>query len=322
MKKKYSLIIAMAVIIAMTLGIATCAFAYESGIICEGCSEAISSEEVSFNEEGEAECSFCGEILASHYVNELFPEGTQAVTSYQCPDCGVSSPLGSIEYDKDGKALCPECAKNGEGLKVSDSEGIAEPEKDEFVKIEFNTSDWAKSEVEEANGKNLIPAEMKSADFTEEVSREEFSSIAVKLYEKITGKDADYSTENLPFTDCEKASDYTKYVAAAYKLGITNGTSETTFSPSQVITREQLATMLYRVVAKAKEEGIAAKNVETGEAKFADEAEISEYAEESVYYMAQCGIIKGMSTDSFVPKGVATKEQAVLISNRIIATLY
>lgn len=320
MKKIFT---SLAVVIAITACMAVCVLADESGFLCEGCEETISFEEVFVNEEGEAECAFCGEALPEHYVVELFPEGTQAATQYRCPDCGMVSPLDSVSYNKSGMAICPKCnSYSEEGINVIDSEEIIEPETESFVKIELNTSDWAKAEVEEANGKNLIAAEMKSADFSQNVTREEFTSIAVKLYEKITGKAVYYTAENLPFTDCDKASVYIKYIAAAYKLGITNGTSESAFSPSQVITREQLATMLYRVVNKSKEEGITAKETEAIEAQFADKADISDYALESVIYMAQRGIIKGMSEDTFAPKGVATKEQAVLISNRIISVLY
>lgn len=40
-----------------------------------------------------------------------------------------------------------------------------------------NASDWAFSELNEANDKNLIPDVLKEKDFTENISREEFASL-------------------------------------------------------------------------------------------------------------------------------------------------
>ena len=82
--------------------------------------------------------------------------------------------------------------------------------------------------------------------------------------------------------------------------------------------------MLYRVILKAREDGINENEMPLtlDEFAFDDDAQISEYAHESVYYMAKRGIIKGMSETEFAPQGVATKEQAILISNRIVENLY
>ena len=52
--------------------------------------------------------------------------------------------------------------------------------------------------------------------------------------------------------------------------------------------------------------------------KFADDAEISSWAKESVYYMSNIGIIKGVGDNAFGVKGNATKEQSILISSRSV----
>ena len=48
------------------------------------------------------------------------------------------------------------------------------------------------------------------------------------------------------FTDVPPDSDYAPAVAWALKTGITNGTTDTTFSPERVCTRGQIVTFLYR----------------------------------------------------------------------------
>ena len=63
-------------------------------------------------------------------------------------------------------------------------------------------------------------------------------------------------------------------------LNITNGVSETEFAPNSLITREQMATMMTRVLNQL---GIKT-NADIKE-KFADNGEISDWAQNSVYFM-------------------------------------
>lgn len=51
---------------------------------------------------------------------------------------------------------------------------------------------------------------------------------------------------DLPFTDIAADSPYRDAIAWAVEQGITTGTSETTFSPSNLCTRGQIVTFLYR----------------------------------------------------------------------------
>lgn len=190
--------------------------------------------------------------------------------------------------------------------------------------IIFNASDWAYTEVEEAHKIGIIPEEMLYDDLHNNINREKFAAVAVKLYENMVGEVPHVELDDTPFTDCDYDSEYSCYIAAAYELGITTGTSETTFSPYDNISREQLATMLFRVVKLAENKGIYTlddffdiNNVR----KFYDDADISAYAKESVYFMAEKGIIKGVDGARYAPLDTATKEQAILISYRCINIL-
>ena len=53
-------------------------------------------------------------------------------------------------------------------------------------------------------------------------------------------------TEKSSFTDVPENTWYTDAVAWAVQNGVTEGTSEETFSPHENVTREQAATFLYR----------------------------------------------------------------------------
>lgn len=174
-----------------------------------------------------------------------------------------------------------------------------------------NASDWALSELDMALKKRLIPALLKEKDFTQNITREEFAAVAVKLYEKISNKKAMLPESN-PFVDTNNEA-----VLKAYALGITTGTSATTFEPDFQITREQMATMMARVLNKFE----INTNVNLYDAeKFGDHDLMSDWSMNAIYYMSQNGIIKGVERNHFDPTGKATREQALLISGRILKT--
>lgn len=196
-------------------------------------------------------------------------------------------------------------------------------------------SSWAVGEAEEANKLGLIPSVLLGTDLTEKVNRAEFAAIAVKLYEHISNSKI-FMGDN-PFNDIS-SNKFMNEIIKASTIGITSGTSDTTFSPNALITREQMATMLCRAY---KKKAYPAWTVDTdakfplksdGVAKFSDDAQISSYAKEAVYFMASKGIINGVDDAGviFAPKndaskgdsyGLATREQAIIIALRCAKNL-
>ena len=155
-----------------------------------------------------------------------------------------------------------------------------------FTAGAYTASDWAKEELAKAEEKSLIPESLKSEDLTKSITRAEFAAVSVLLYESVSGKKAEAVSVN-PFTD---TSD--EYVLKAYNLGVTTGTSATTFDPDALLTREQAASMLTRVYKKVTLEGWEiSKDSEfkldyTAPEKFADDTDVSAWANDSVYFMA------------------------------------
>ena len=140
-----------------------------------------------------------------------------------------------------------------------------------------------------------------------------------------------------PFTDTKDIE-----VLKAYQVGITTGTSATTFHPDTLLNREQAATMLTRVYKKISIDGWEmSKDGEFADtfnglfsmpAPFADDAQISDWAKPSVYFMAANGIINGVGNNTFAPKATtdaeiaigyaqATREQALAIATRMVKNL-
>lgn len=179
-------------------------------------------------------------------------------------------------------------------------------------------SDWAKAEIEKAAEMSLIPDSLKNADLTEPINRAEFCELALLLYEKSTGKSPKPVSPN-PFTDTANPQ-----ILKAFALGITQGTSSTTFSPQALINREQCAAMLFRTLKSINPDG---SYTVTGVPDFPDQKDISSYAVEGAKFMSKLGIIKGDSSGNFMPKaateaqisagyGMATREAAILMSVR------
>lgn len=182
-----------------------------------------------------------------------------------------------------------------------------------------NASQWAVTELDKAKEAELIPEILLGKDLTKSITREEFAELAVVLYEKTTGITVVPDPEN-PFTDTTNPR-----ILKALKIGVTQGTSATTFTPNNLITREQCATMLFRTIKAIKPEGDY--SIE-GVQDFPDQKDISEYAVQPTKYMSKIGIIKGdATTGRFMPKenpsvsqaagyGMATREAAILMSVR------
>ena len=168
-------------------------------------------------------------------------------------------------------------------------------------------SQWAEEELNKANTLDVIPEIFKKQDLTQNITRREFAHVAVKLYEKLTGSKA-VAIANNPFIDTDDVE-----VLKAYNVGITQGTGADTFTPDALITREQMATMMTRALTKA---GIDTKVDLEKVSKFADDGEMHDWGKASIYYMSSIEIIKGVGNNTFNVLGNATREQALLISER------
>ncbi len=215
---------------------------------------------------------------------------------------------------------------------VSDTPANETPAVSGETSFGAKVSDWAAAELELAYANNLIPEAMTNIDLTQKVNRGEFAAIALKLYDVLSNTQTPLPAD-CPFVDI--AGDPNEdAIKKASSLDITNGTSDTTFEPSSFITREQLATMLCRVIKKHNFDGWTLAtdanypmNTE-GAVPFADDKDISDWARASVYYMSLHGIIKGVDETHFAPKNTtaqqeesgyasATREQAIIMAQRI-----
>lgn len=114
------------------------------------------------------------------------------------------------------------------------------------------------------------------------------------------------------FTDVSTADYFFDAVRWAAQFGIVTGVSETSFNPNGIITREQMAAMLYRYAKY--------KNYDTKFtsyiSSFTDGNKVSAYALDAMGWANDKGLITGVKVDVLDPQGSATRAQAGTIFAR------
>lgn len=122
-----------------------------------------------------------------------------------------------------------------------------------------------------------------------------------------------------PFADVKKTDWFYDAVCWAYQAGIVNGVSETSFAPNNRITREQMATMLFKYSALC---GFPDCSVGGTLDQFRDSASISAYAVEAMQWAVDNGLINGVSAVELAPRSNATRAQAAAILVRMVGLLH
>lgn len=141
------------------------------------------------------------------------------------------------------------------------------------------------------------------------------AQIVMILY-NLSGDTTDYSKYYVPFTDVKPGTWYYNAVAWGYDKDIVSGMSATTFAPDGLITREQMAVLLYGYTEKyapAYLGGAASLN------GFPDAASVSNWAYAAMSWAVGNGLISGIASDGadyLAPSGGATRAQIAAIMMR------
>ena len=115
-----------------------------------------------------------------------------------------------------------------------------------------------------------------------------------------------------PFSDVADGQWYTDAVVWAAETGITVGTSADTFNPNDNVTREQMATFLYRF---AEYESLDPIEVTGDLSAFPDADEVAEFATEAMTWAVGQKIIAGVD-GNLAPDGTATRAQVATVLMR------
>jgi len=168
-------------------------------------------------------------------------------------------------------------------------------------------SDWAKSDIEKAIALNIINVGG-NYNFPAPITREEFCELIYNYCYNVI-KEVDTITGENKFTDTTNSK-----IIRLNAMGIINGKSETEFAPNDLLTREEAAAILNRMVNKTIPVPVTEMYF-----NFDDEANISDWASDSIQVMCNMGVMNGVGENKFAPQDTYTTEQAIVTIVRVYA---
>ena len=139
------------------------------------------------------------------------------------------------------------------------------------------------------------------------------AQLVTMLY-RLEGQPALGDNLDYPFSDVAADSWYGSAVYWAREHGIVTGVSETTFAPNEVLTREQMAAILYRY-AQYKGYDVTASADLSG---YTDAEEIMTYAQPAMAWANAAGLIGGTRATTLSPAGSAVRGQVATILMRFM----
>jgi len=135
-------------------------------------------------------------------------------------------------------------------------------------------------------------------------------AMMVTVFHRMAGEP---NTAGLPniFTDVTDGIWYDNAVRWAAANGIVSGVGNNRFAPNDIITREQMAVLMFRY---AEVMNLELPQLRTG--VFADDAQISGWARAAVNAIFEAGIANGVGNNNFNPQGQGTRAQvATMLRN-------
>ncbi|MBC7764868.1 MAG: S-layer homology domain-containing protein [Hyphomonadaceae bacterium] len=170
-------------------------------------------------------------------------------------------------------------------------------------------SSWAASDFQAMSDSGILSDNLKNPQaLLQNITREEFADLIVRFY-------AIYQNQAVNTLPCTAIFGDTKnqMVGRANALGIIQGTSANVFSPQQAINRQEIAVMLTRALKKAFVDVTPSKTAE-----FVDMDDVAAWAKDSMSFCAAQGIINGVGDNRIAPLNTTTREQAIVLVQRVI----
>ena len=253
-------------------------------------------------------CSNCGEVIATKVIpatgahtwdnGTVTTEPTETapgVRTYTCTVCGQTK--NEIIPATGGSSVCP----GGPSCPSYGFSDVAGP------------NDWSHEGIDYCVRRSLMVG-TGAGTFSPGMNCSRAQIVQI-LY-NLSGDKTDYSRYYLPFTDVAPGAWYYDAVAWAYFNNVVSGTSETTFAPNDVITREQMAVILYGYTAEFAPEFTGnAASLNT----FPDAGSVANWAYAAMSWAVGNGLISGMGSGGvsyLAPQGSATRAQASAIIMR------
>ncbi len=187
----------------------------------------------------------------------------------------------------------------GVGIKTDEikQEPITVPETlEEYSFTDLAGHEWAEESIYALVEKGVIskPEDM-LFNPADNVTRAEMAKMTAILFNI-----ADYTGDELKFTDATLEDWYYKYVMALFENGVVKGISDTEFGSDMPITRQDICVIFARLLNEEASEPAE---------EFADIDTASDYAKDAIRLMKELGVINGYEDGTFRPHGYATRAE-------------
>ena len=179
-------------------------------------------------------------------------------------------------------------------------------EKETFKDVKKN--DWFYEAVNYVYGKKLMNG-TGNDEFSPNISTTR--GMIVTILYRLEGSP---EVANSTFTDVASTEYYAKAVAWGEANGIVKGYGEGIFGPNDLITREQLAAIMYRYSNYKKYDTSVGED--TNILSYNDISELSEYAVPSMQWACGESLVSGIGNNLLAPRGNATRAQVATILMR------
>lgn len=158
-------------------------------------------------------------------------------------------------------------------------------------------SGWASEKVRAAIEFKIVPTYLQT-EYKKTVTRAEFCALGVALYEEKTGT---VIKQMESFSDTADIN-----VRKMAGLGIVSGMGDKRFEPDRLLSREQAAIVLLNLY-----QAMGGVTKDQG-SFFEDQTQIASWAVDAVAKVQGTGIMSGMKSGRFEPKGNYTREQSIV----------
>lgn len=173
---------------------------------------------------------------------------------------------------------------------------------------------WAQSDIIQMSLKDMLVGHTMNKFFPDKYTTREEVAVFIYKYLELDEYDFDDSVNIEVFTDISKYHQSMEYISKVHAVGILQGYEDGTFRPSSNITREELATVLFRTYQYKTGVTFVGSNT----SKFYDDWNIAPWAYDSVYSAKVLKIVQGRNDGNFWPKDYTTRAEIVAILNRML----
>lgn len=172
---------------------------------------------------------------------------------------------------------------------------------------------WAKEGIDFVTQRELFMGTGTSTFSPEAgMTRAMLATVMGRLYERSYG--ALSTAGRHVFADCDYSGWYGSYIDWCAENGIITGVGGGKFEPDRPVTRQEMATMLYRFAQFMKLDTATNGKMLT----YPDASSIGDWAQAGALYCQGNGLITGRDNGSFTPAGTATRAEVATILERFI----